>query len=105
MNNNCVSCGATIPEGRQVCPNCEKVKTRYHFSIDVEKGIKSPLGLRGCITTDGKTLNTAAEVREFLRGQLALGRKYLPCGDCDNFDYQTGCKGHPKKEVESGKAN
>lgn len=25
MNNNrCVACGAIIPEGRQVCPNCEK---------------------------------------------------------------------------------
>lgn len=77
-------------------------QTRKHLCIDIEEGIKSPLGLRGCITTDGKTLKTAAEVREFLRGQLALGRKYLPCGDCDNFDYQTGCKGHPKKEVENG---
>lgn len=25
MNNNrCVCCGAIIPEGRQVCPTCEK---------------------------------------------------------------------------------
>lgn len=24
MNETCVSCGATIPEGRQVCPACEK---------------------------------------------------------------------------------
>ena len=25
MNENrCVICGAIIPEGRQVCPNCEK---------------------------------------------------------------------------------
>ena len=24
MTNNCVVCGATIPEGLQVCPNCEK---------------------------------------------------------------------------------
>lgn len=23
MDNKCVSCGAIIPEGRQVCPNCE----------------------------------------------------------------------------------
>lgn len=22
--NQCVSCGATIPEGRQVCPRCER---------------------------------------------------------------------------------
>lgn len=24
MDNRCVICGAIIPEGRQVCPNCEK---------------------------------------------------------------------------------
>lgn len=24
MSNRCVSCGAEIPEGRQVCPSCEK---------------------------------------------------------------------------------
>lgn len=23
MNNTCISCGAIIPEGRLVCPNCE----------------------------------------------------------------------------------
>lgn len=23
MNNKCVFCGVEIPEGRQVCPNCE----------------------------------------------------------------------------------
>lgn len=23
MNNQCVSCGEIIPEGRQICPDCE----------------------------------------------------------------------------------
>lgn len=27
MNNTCVACGAVVPEGRQVCPECER-KTR-----------------------------------------------------------------------------
>jgi hypothetical protein len=26
MGNTCVCCGAEIPEGRQVCPRCERVK-------------------------------------------------------------------------------
>lgn len=26
--NNCVSCGATIPEGRQVCPACENASKK-----------------------------------------------------------------------------
>ena len=24
MENRCVVCGAIIPEGREICPNCEK---------------------------------------------------------------------------------
>lgn len=27
MNNTCVSCGAIIPEGRLMCPNCENVRS------------------------------------------------------------------------------
>ena len=27
MENKCVCCGADIPEGRQVCPNCENKTT------------------------------------------------------------------------------
>lgn len=26
MENRCIICGAIIPEGRQICPNCEKGK-------------------------------------------------------------------------------
>ena len=56
------------------------------------------LDIKGCITVDGRTLMTANEVKSFLREQLAMGRRVLPLGDCDNFDYQTGCKGHVVEE-------
>lgn len=26
MNNTCVCCGEIIPEGRMVCPICEKIR-------------------------------------------------------------------------------
>lgn len=32
MDNRCVCCGEEIPEGRQVCPRCEK-------ETDSQKGI------------------------------------------------------------------
>lgn len=67
-----------------------------HLCLNIEGGIEHAAELRGCIEVDGKTLDTVKEVRAFLRAQLALGRKYLPYGECDNFDYQTGCKGHEK---------
>ena len=47
---------------------------------------------------DGKTLDTEQEVKRFLQEQLAMGRRLLPCGNCDNFDYETGCKGHDMEE-------
>ena len=28
MEERCIVCGAIIPEGRQICPNCEKAVTR-----------------------------------------------------------------------------
>lgn len=50
------------------------------------------------ITVDGVPLKTSEQVREFFLDQLSMGREVLPCGDCDNFDYKTGCKGHAKEE-------
>lgn len=69
-----------------------------HFCLDIEGGIANAKDLKGCINVDGRTLETVAEVRKFLRSQLAMGRKFLPCGRCSNFDYQTGCKGHEHPE-------
>ena len=39
-----------------------------------------------------------AEAREYLYDCLAKGWRVIPLGDCDNFDYQTGCKGHPRMD-------
>jgi hypothetical protein len=69
-----------------------------HCCLDIEGGIRHAKDLKGCITVDGRTLMTANEVKSFLREQLAMGRQVLPMGDCDNFDYQTGCKGHVVEE-------
>lgn len=72
-----------------------------HLSLNIEGALKNAKAFVGCIETeDGKTLNTVAEVKAFFKEQLAMGRKYLPYGECDNFDYQHGCKGHPSKEKE-----
>lgn len=69
-----------------------------HFSLNIEGGIANAKDLKGCIKVDGKTLETVAEVRKFLRGQLAMGRRVLPTCRCSNFDYQKGCLGHAKRE-------
>lgn len=69
----------------------------YHVCLDIEGSIRNAKTLKGCITVDGKVLMTEKEIKDFMKSQLALSRRVLPCGDCDNFNYQTGCKGH---EVE-----
>ena len=77
------------------------MKMKMHMCINIEGAIANAKDLKGCITTDdGKVLNTIKEIEDFFRGQQAMGRKVLPLCDCDNFDYQTGCKGHIIEEGE-----
>lgn len=76
------------------------MKRIIHLSLDIDGGIQNARLLKGCITVDGRVLNTVKEIRAFLYEQKAMGRKVLPMGDCDNFDYQTGCKGHQVEDEE-----
>lgn len=69
-----------------------------HCCLDIEGAIRNAKDFKGCITVDSHTLTTVRKVKSFLREQLAIGRRVLPVGDCDNFDYQTGCKGHVVEE-------
>ena len=71
-----------------------------HCCLDIKGGIMNARMLKGVITVDGHTLNTVKEIRGFLQEQLDMGRKVLPMGDCDNFDYQTGCRGHDVEESD-----
>lgn len=74
-----------------------------HCCLDIRGGMMNARMLKGCITVDGHTLNTVKEIRNFLQGQLDMGRKVLPMVDCDNFDYQTGYRGHYVEESADGK--
>lgn len=71
----------------------------YHMCMSIEGAILNAKMLKGCITVDGYTLQTVKEIRDFMKGELAKGRRVLPMGKCSNFCYQTGCKGHEKPEA------
>lgn len=73
-------------------------RTIRHLCLDIRGGIACARDLCGCITVDGKVLRTVPEVKNFLQEQLDLGYKVLPMAECDNFDYQTGCRGHIVEE-------
>ena len=70
-----------------------------HCCLNIKGGMMNARMLKGAITVDGHTLTTVKEIRAFLQEQLDMGRRVLPMGDCDNFDYQTGCKGHVVEET------
>jgi hypothetical protein len=48
---------------------------------------------------DGRYVEGAHAIREWFMDQLAQGRELLPLGDCDDFDYKTGCRGHDSAEL------
>ena len=35
----CVSCGEIIPEGRRICPNCEKRRAKIYEQILIDFGL------------------------------------------------------------------
>lgn len=71
----------------------------YHTCMSIDGAILNAKTLKGCITVDGRTLETVKEIRDFMKGELAKGRCVLPLCKCSNFDYKTGCKGHEKPEA------
>ncbi len=51
--------------------------------------------LQGLFSADDGSRRPGREVRDWLRLQLAHGKRVLPMGEpCDGFSYQTGCPGH-----------
>lgn len=70
-----------------------------HTCMSIEGAIINAKYLKGALTVDGYTLQTVKEIRDFMKGELAKGRRVLPMCKCSNFDYQTGCKGHEKPEA------
>ena len=48
MDNRCIFCGEIIPEGRQVCPMCEKLQTETTSAERVDRVLHDwvlPVGL------------------------------------------------------------
>jgi hypothetical protein len=54
--------------------------------------------LNGIMETDDGKVLTGAQARKYLLECLAKGWRVIPCGDCEGFDYQKGCPGHPQKD-------
>jgi hypothetical protein len=51
----------------------------------------------GITKPDGSRF-TYDELREAFYDDIAAGKEVVPIGECDNFDFKTGCLGHPVAE-------
>jgi len=47
-----------------------------------------------CLQNDDGTPMTWDQAFEALCDEIALGRRVAPMGECEGFNYQTGCPGH-----------
>lgn len=67
-----------------------------HISMSIAGALRN-FGRRkmgGLIQDDDGRDWSDREVRNYLKEGLAKGWKYIPCCDCQGFDYQKECPGH-----------
>jgi hypothetical protein len=50
--------------------------------------------------TDGSRF-TVDQLKEAFVEELAKGHKVIPIGECDNFDWEHGCRGHAHSEGDA----
>lgn len=73
-----------------------------HMSLSIIGFIKYnkyPDDYRDFMLRDDGTDMTASEARDYLFECLLEGKKFLPVGECEGFDYKEHrCPGHENKE-------
>lgn len=77
------------------------MRTQIHLSLSVEGALRAPAKFLKCFTDNQGREMTAKQVRAQLNLARFEGKKVIPMTPCDNFDYQTGCKGHVIEEHET----
>jgi len=70
-----------------------------HLCVNID-GLLKRRNLKGWVTDDEGRELSDAKSRAWLKEQKAMGRRVLPmAANCEGFDYQTGCPGHPVPEL------
>lgn len=65
---------------------------RIHMSLSVRGALNWPARILNPMAKDNGM--SPEEFRDWLMGELSLGREVLPMFECDGFSYKTGCPGH-----------
>ena len=69
----------------------------YHMCVDISGALRRTDCELGKLFTDDGVPVSGKHARDWLKLQLAHGKRVIPLGECDNFDHQKGCLGHPTK--------
>jgi hypothetical protein len=74
---------------------------KRHLCIDVEGVLRwRDSDLKRLFNRRGK--EAAGEIRQYLMDKLKDGWRVIPAFcECDNFDKERGCKGHPVEDYKS----
>lgn len=71
-------------------------KTSYHMCMSVQGALRNrTYRLRGALMHDDGREMSEIEAFDALCDELVQGHAVMKVSDCDNFDYQNGCLGHP----------
>jgi hypothetical protein len=88
----------TIGEGGGAEDEAEKTfipGASYCMGVDIAGLlINGKKAYKGLVSDDNDNELSPRDTRAWLVDQLQKGRKVLPMGECENWDYQTGCQGH-----------
>lgn len=73
--------------------------TTRHMQWNIRGALKrSDKDLDGIMEFEDGTLLSGKQARQYLTECLAKGWRVFPIGNCEGFDYQTGCPGHPDEK-------
>lgn len=71
------------------------------MGLSVEGALRWKRKLHRLFQDDDGNFLTDKEARAYLKQCQFEGKRIIPMGDCDNFDYQIGCLGHPSEPSPS----
>ena len=72
--------------------------TNRHVRLDIRGALRNR-AFDGLTSDAGEPLSRS-EAERGLRSHLERGDRFLPVGDCPEFDTQTGCPGHPLPRLD-----
>ena len=72
----------------------------FHLCVDVRGALMNwkARDFEGVFQTDDGKPMSAIEAKAALLDELSKGHERIPCGNCDNFDWKTGCMGHEEEK-------